>query len=144
MKINSDGLLESMLLVFVVAALLAFNKFLLISFAGVGSRFLGLMTFLLIMSLVLMLWTMSLYKLKIIEEVKLLDPMIFVVFASLFGFVLFFPAVYYLEGWWIIHTIGTVVVVSLILAKIMVGLVAGKSFHLFRENKKQREIPSAG
>ena len=145
---NRDGLLESMLGVFIVIAFLAFWKFLLVSFAGVGSFFLGLMIFLLVLSLTIMFSIMYLSKLIEIEASsvtgRMLDPTIFVVFTSLFGFLLFFPAAYYLEGWWIIHTIGTVVVVSLILAKIMVGLMAEKSPHLLGENKKQEKIHLAG
>ncbi|MCK5466270.1 hypothetical protein KAI56_02100 [Candidatus Parcubacteria bacterium] len=91
---------------------------------------------------------MYLSKLKEIETSvvwgRFLDATIFVVFASLFGFLLFFPIAYYLAGWWIYHTIGTVVVISLILAKIMVGLIAGKTPHLFGENKKQEKITLAG
>ncbi len=145
---NGNGSLESMLGVSIVIAFLVFGKFLLISFAGPGSLFLSLMIILLVSSLIVMFSIMYLSKLKEIETSvvwgRFLDATIFVVFASLFGFLLFFPIAYYLAGWWIYHTIGTVVVISLILAKIMVGLIAGKTPHLFGENKKQEKITLAG
>ncbi|MCK5122759.1 MAG: hypothetical protein KAQ87_01255 [Candidatus Pacebacteria bacterium] len=148
MKISDNGSLECMFGAFVIIAFLAFGKFLLISFAGIGSLFLSLMIILFVTSLVVMFLIGYLSKFKKVETSvmweRFLSATIFVVFASLFGFVLFIPAVYYLAGWWIYHTIGTVVVISLILAKIMVRLVEGKTPHLFGENKKQEKITLAG
>ena len=145
---SSDGSLESMLGAFIVIAFLAFGKFLLISFAGIGSLFLSLMIILFVTSLTVMFLIGYLSKFKKIETSvmweQFLSATIFVVLTSLFGFVLFIPAVYYLAGWWIYHTIGTVVIISLILAKIMVGLVVGKTPHLFGENKEQEKITLAG
>ena len=145
---NKNGLLESMLGAFIIIAFLAFGKFLLVSFAGIGSLFLSLMIILFVTSLIVMFSIGYLSKFKKIETSvmweRFLSATIFVVFASLFGFLLFFPVTYYLIGWWIYHTIGTVVLISLILAKIMVGLIAGKTPHLFGENKKQEKITLAG
>ena len=87
---NGNGSLESMLGVSIVIAFLVFGKFLLISFAGPGSLFLSLMIILLVSSLIVMFSIMYLSKLKEIETSvvwgRFLDATIFVVFASLFGF----------------------------------------------------------
>jgi len=148
MKMSSDGSLESMLGAFIVIAFLAFGKFLLISFAGIGSLFLSLMIILFVTSLIVMFLIGYLSKFKKIETSvmweQFLNITIFVVLTSLFGFVLFIPAAHYLAGWWIYHTIGTVVVISIILAKIMVGLIVEKTPHLFGENKEQEKITLAG